>query len=270
LRSTHVARPPAAFSPWFQTPNREKPIGINHPEENRLIKNFLTLIKTYSKVKVIKRNSIKNKIDKEEKKTTIGLSNNYISSKICDNKKYVAIGVSTGGPKVLKTIFSNITNSFPCAIIVVQHITPGFMENMITWLNNFTSIPISIAKHNEELKSGHIYFAPDYFQIGVSNNFIHLSKNIEELKFCPSIDHLFYSLANKNGYETIGILLTGMGDDGARGLKKLKDNGAETIVQDKESSMIFGMPNEAIKLGAEKHILNPEQFSEFLRNSENK
>ena len=242
----------------------EKPVGIGHPNEAEKTKKMLSMVKTFSQVKVIKRIFKPN-----QKRPEITNAKPKINNGIPDvseflQKKYVAIGISTGGPQVLAEIFSQIPIGFPFPILVVQHISKGFLEGMVTWLNRLCQIPIHIAANAEKPLPGHIYFAPDSFQMGVQYDQIVLEKYRENMKICPSVEALFNSLSINNAKDTIALLLTGMGNDGATGIKALKDAGAITIAQDKESSLVHGMPGEAIKLNGATYILNPAQIIELL------
>lgn len=246
-----------------------KPVGIGHPKEEEKTKAFLSMIKTYSQVKVITRKYKSYEKIPKEKRSVCSTNTNKPFVEQFLNKKYLAIGVSTGGPRVLTKVLSKITNKFPYPILIVQHISLGFIENMTTWLNNTLQIPVSVAKQDEIPLPGHVYFAPDNFQFGIYNNKIKLTKCEIEMNLCPSVEHLFNSLSNTNAHETIAFLLTGMGNDGAESLTKLKSRGAITIAQDEESSLVFGMPKEAIKMGGVNFILNPEQIADLLKETEN-
>ena len=140
---------------------------------------------------------------------------------------------------------------------------------MVDWLNRLSSIPIKIAKDKEVPLPGHVYFAPDNFQMGVNLNRIELRKCKKGVRICPSVAHLFNNLAMHYAKDTIAMILTGMGKDGAKELKLLREKGAVTIAQDKESSLVHGMPGEAIKLGGAAYVLNPGYVSNMLLEMEN-
>lgn len=242
----------------------QKPFGIDHALESERTSKLITLVKVLSQVKVVTRKYP----DKRKILPKIGF--NVKAQKYpppireLTNRKLVAIGVSSGGPQVLLKIFSRLTRHFPYPVLVVQHITEGFLENMINWLNRVTSIPIHIASDNDHLLPGHVYFAPDNFQMSVASNGIKLHKCNKEMAICPSVDFFFKSLVKDYGSDTIAILLTGMGSDGASALKLLRDAGALTIAQDEESSLVHGMPGEAIKLGGAQYVQNPDQIIDLF------
>ncbi len=242
----------------------QKPVGMGHPNQDELIKKLLTMIKIYSQVKVVKRKIKPPKeirtesITKQKVKTKLPLINKLL------NRKYVAIGISSGGPQVLIKIFSKISSNFPYPILVVQHITKGFLEGMVSWLDRLSKIPVHIASNNETMLPGHIYFAPDKYQMGVVDDVIELVKCENELRICPSTEYLFKSLLPNHSDETIALLLTGMGSDGAKELKSLKDAGAITIAQDEASSLVYGMPGKAVEYNGVDYLLNPDQISDML------
>ena len=123
-----------------------------------------------------------------------------------------------------------------------------------------------IASHGEKALPGHIYFAPDGFHMEIrSNGQIFLNGTEKENGLRPAVSYLFRSVANYYGKNSIAILLTGMGKDGAKELKLLKDKGAITVAQDKETSVVYGMPGEAVKLDAATYVLSPEKIAELFR-----
>lgn len=248
-----------------------KPLGIGHPNEEQKTKKLLSLIKAYSQVKVIKRKEIKPKpiIDQDTVLKKLTSSNRLPSLEETMDRKYLAIGLSSGGPQVLQKIFTNLSTRFPYPILVVQHITLGFLEGLVAWLGRTTDISICIAKNKESLHGGTVYFAPNGYQMEVKSNTVYLTKPTEEKGTCPSVKHMFNSLLPE-AKKTIALILTGMGKDGAVELKSLKDAGALTIAQDKESSLIHGMPGEAIKLGGASYVMNVIEISELLQAMDNR
>lgn len=251
----------------------DQPYGFGHPDEKSAADKLVSLVKVLSKVKVVTRkpSAMPGRSSQLYDGDTINLSSKNLPpmSKFL-NKKIIAIGVSSGGPQVLAKIFSRITEDFPYPILVVQHITEGFLANMVNWLGSIVNIPVHVAKDNEAFKAGNIYFAPDNYQMGVSFNRIKLMKCENQSRICPSVDYLFSNLAMNYGKDIIGFVLTGMGSDGAMGVNTLRTKGAVTIAQDKESSLVFGMPSEAIKMGGIDYALNTEQISDLLVNIEKK
>lgn len=181
------------------------------------------------------------------------------------NIQIIAIGSSTGGPKALEKVLSGLPQNIPVPILVVQHIAPGFIQGLADWIKDASGFPCHVARHRERILPGHVYFAPDdyHMEVGLSH-LITLNKKEPECGLRPTASHLLRSVADIYRKHAIGVLLTGMGKDGAVELKLMKDSGATTIVQDKESSVVHGMPGEAIKLGAAMHILPPAQIAVLI------
>ncbi len=163
----------------------------------------------------------------------------------------VAIGSSTGGTQALQTLFTSLPDEIP-AIAIVQHIPAVFSKALADRLNLLCKFTVKEAENNEEVKKNTIYIAPGGQQFKIikkaGKKIIEINDDDPVNRFKPSVDYLFHSLA-KIGCQT-GVILTGMGRDGAKGLLELKESGALTIAQDEETSVVFGMPKEAIALGA--------------------
>ena len=239
----------------------EKPSGEGHADYDSTAKNLVQTVKLMSEVKVVKR------WNKTRQSGTLceGLFE-VVPWQTANNIKVVAIGASTGGPPVLQTILSGLPKNFPVPVLVVQHIAKSFLEGMVTWLGQTTTLPIHIAAYGDRPLPGHVYFAPDDFHMEVrSGGRIVLNKDKPENGIRPSVSYLFRSAMNVFGRNTIGILLTGMGRDGAEELKMMKEKGAITIVQDEESSVVYGMPGEAVKLDAVTYVLPPDKIAPALK-----
>ncbi|MDL1970414.1 MAG: chemotaxis response regulator protein-glutamate methylesterase [Candidatus Desulfofervidaceae bacterium] len=178
----------------------------------------------------------------------------------------VAIGASTGGPTILKEILAPLPPSFPMPILIVQHIPQGFIDIMIEWLNRNTKLKVKQAKHGEPVRAGIAYVAPAEKHLQVNNCKVLVVNGIipPVNTHRPSVDLLFRSVAEAYGNKAIGILLTGMGEDGARGLKAIKEKGGYTITQEEKSCVVFGMPKAAIELGAVIKTLKPSQIAQEL------
>lgn len=180
--------------------------------------------------------------------------------------RLVAVGVSTGGPPALQVILSRLPAGFPAPILVVQHISRSFINGLATWLSETTPLQVKVAQSGEKLKPGTVYLAPDGQHLTVTQDGSVWLKNMPLVDgHCPSATVLFESAAAVNGPETAGVILTGMGSDGARGLKTLHDAGGYTIAQDEASCIIFGMPKEAIAMGAVNEVLPLELISDRLK-----
>jgi two-component system chemotaxis response regulator CheB len=238
-----------------------RPPGVNHPKYETMAKSLVDAVKTYAEIKVIRR---------VPQKRAGSVPNTYLKAKmkiepIKGGARIVAIGASAGGPVVIQTLLSGLKKGFPLPLVIVQHMTQGFSEGFAEWLEGTTGFPIHIATNGEYLLPGHAYISADGYQMGVENdNRITLTDAPPENGMRPSVSFLFRSVHQVYGNRAIAVLLTGMGRDGADELKSLKDNGALTIVQDEQSSVVHGMPGEAIKLGAAMYVLSPEKIVDVL------
>lgn len=168
----------------------------------------------------------------------------------------VAIAASTGGPQAFQQVLMGIPANFPVPIFCVQHISSGFLQGFIDWLQNYSRLKILIAKTGEKPQVGNIYFPPDRLHLKIDKQGrFYCGDDIPVDSHCPSATVLFQTIADYYKSSAIGVLMTGMGRDGAKGLFDLKQRGAYTIAQDEATSVVFGMPQEAIKLGGAKTIL---------------
>lgn len=162
----------------------------------------------------------------------------------------VAMAASTGGPAVLHRVLSELPAAFPAPILVVQHMSPGFIGGVAEWLDSASELRVKVAEHNEPIVPGTVYLAPDGGHLGARRpGVIHVSSRGPIGGFQPSADVLFESIANAFGAATLAIVLTGMGRDGVGGLYAVKDKGGRVIAQDEGSSAVFGMPAAAIASG---------------------
>jgi two-component system chemotaxis response regulator CheB len=238
----------------------EKPFGLGHAGYDSTAKDLVDTVKIMSEVKVIRRWPTK-----RLRQITETPENGLPKIDVSRSLGLIAIGASTGGPPVLQTILAGLGKKLPVPVVVVQHISKGFIDGLIDWLKLSTGLDIHAASHNERLQPGQVYFAPDDCHMGVrSDGRIQLSKEPPENGLRPSVSYLFRSALTAYSANVVAVLLTGMGKDGAEELKLLKDIGAVTIAQDRESSVIYGMPGEAVRLGAVSYVLTPEKISQAL------
>ncbi|HSI38631.1 MAG TPA: chemotaxis-specific protein-glutamate methyltransferase CheB [Methylotenera sp.] len=232
----------------------EKPIGREHGDFEALAAHLLETVRLMSEVKVVRRSG---------RTRTTPLQKAELQAPV--EIKVIGVGASTGGPPVLQTILAALPKDFSVPLLVVQHIARGFVTGMADWLNQTTSLQVRIASHGVYPESGHVYLAPDDFHMGVGvGGEIILTRQEPENHLRPSVAFLFRSLAAVHGPNALGVLLTGMGKDGAVELKAMKDRGAITIAQDKESSVVHGMPGVAIALGGATHVLSPDKIANAL------
>ncbi|MBD2459513.1 chemotaxis-specific protein-glutamate methyltransferase CheB [Oscillatoria sp. FACHB-1407] len=170
--------------------------------------------------------------------------------------RVIAIGASTGGPQALFTILKSLPANFPIPILCVQHISVGFLDGLVGWLSTECQLRIVIARAGDVPQPGIVYFAPDHYHLQLDQQGrIALSSDVPVSGHRPSISMTFQAVANYYRQASLGILLTGMGRDGAEGLLAIARAGGTTIAQDEQSCIVFGMPKEAIALGAAQQIL---------------
>jgi two-component system chemotaxis response regulator CheB len=238
----------------------KKPEGIGHPHYKDEAVELIRIVRLMSEVKVARRwprhvrdgsaATIVNKFSKNTSRPEI---------------KGVVVGASIGGPAVLRTIFTALTKDFSVPILAVQHMLPGFIDCFVAWITMTTGFPARIAHDGEILSAGQAYFAPDnhHILVGAENRVV-LVECDGRKGSCPSVARLFNSAAEVWNRNAIGVLLTGMGSDGAEELKFMRENGAVTVAQDEESCVVFGMPERAIELGAAQYILDPDGIAKLL------
>ena len=181
-------------------------------------------------------------------------------------RKIVVIGASTGGPVAVKEILGNLSREFPLPILVVVHGNSGMSSSIACWFDRECSLHVSDACHGELLPKGPgvVLTAPPGRNLRICRGRTVLEDATNNCGCTPSVDELFMSAADSYGDKTIGILLTGMGNDGARGLKHIRDRGGCTIAQNKDSCVVFGMPAVAIKLGAAQHVTPLQEIPRLL------
>ncbi len=184
-----------------------------------------------------------------------------------DNQKVVALGASTGGTIALQQIIQNLPITSP-PLLIVQHMPVHFTKAFADRLNQLCNIYVKEAEDGDIIKRGNAYIARGDRHLTIKKQggelVVHLLDGPLVNRHKPSVDVLFRSMANHVGSKGIGILLTGMGDDGARGLLEMKEANANTIAQDEKSCVVFGMPREAINMDAHKAILGLSEISELL------
>ncbi len=193
------------------------------------------------------------------------LETGLYASNVCTKPKVVVIGASTGGPPALQELFVQLPANFPIPVICVQHICLGFLQGFIDWLAHSCRLPIEIARPGDIPKSGTIYFPPEqqHLELGGDGQFV-CSDSPPLEGHRPSVTVTFESVAKIYGRATLGILLTGMGKDGARGMHFITQCGGFTIAQDEATSVVFGMPQAAIALGGVKQVLPIQAIAPML------
>lgn len=244
----------------------EKPRGMGHPDSDDSVRLLLRTVKAMADVKVVRRWARKKETGKEKPQPAVTKEKRKAKQTGESEVEVVAIGASTGGPMALQTILSGLANSFSVPILIVQHIAPGFLAGLGTWLTNSTKYQVVVPEDGETLQAGKAYLAPDGYQLGVKKgNKVSLRQDPPENNLRPAVSYLFRSVAEVYGKRGAGVILTGMGKDGAAELKLIADKGGLTIAQDKETAVVHGMPGEAIRLGAALYVESLGNISSRLK-----
>ncbi len=177
----------------------------------------------------------------------------------------IGIASSTGGPGALAAILSPLPAEFPIPILVVQHVTPGFGAGLASWLDQETRVVVRLAAHGTRPTPGTVLIAPDAYHMQVNfQGIVELSHAEPYRGLRPSANYLFDSLARIYGPRAMGLILTGMGDDGVEGLKKLRQAGGLTVAQDQASCVVYGMPGEAVRCEAVDTVLTLDDIGKTL------
>jgi two-component system chemotaxis response regulator CheB len=179
--------------------------------------------------------------------------------------RLVAVAASTGGPAALQRILGALPGDFAVPIVVVQHIATGFVGGLSEWLSTSCNLRVKVAEHGEPLLRRTVYIAPDDRQLGVGGDGqVSVTDGPAMNGFRPSANHLFASAAQAYGASLAAVILTGMGSDGVEGLRVVKAAGGSVLVQNEASSVVYGMPGEAVAAGVADAVLGLDQIAQRL------
>lgn len=218
--------------------------------------DFIQTVRLMSEIKVVRRRA---------RPGVEGLPGDAPSARPQRLVKLIAIAGSTGAPGVIGDILKACRDIRSAPILVVQHMVEGFVGGFANWLSSYTSLPVHVAEDRALPVHGAVYVAPDNRHLGIdAYGRIALNNGPLEDGFRPSASHLFRSVARHAGASSMGVLLTGMGRDGASGLQALRAAGGITAAQDEASCVVFGMPREAIALNAVDHVLAPPGIAKLI------
>lgn len=172
--------------------------------------------------------------------------------------RIVAIGTSTGGPRALQEVITKLPGNIPSGIVIVQHMPPGFTKSLAERLNSLSSVTVKEAEHNDVLRPGLALIAPGDYHMLLEREggkvLVKLNQNPPLGGHRPAVDPLMESVARIFGSKAVGVILTGMGHDGAKGIQAIKRQNGQTIAEDQSTAVVFGMPKSAIELGVVDRI----------------
>ena len=229
-----------------------KPVGPGSPKFAAAAEEFLRTVKSMAEIPVVRRWPAR----------TGTPATSVVAPLPAADVRIVALGASTGGPMALQEILSKLPKDLPVPLLIVQHISASFTEGFGEWLAQAAGFAVRVAAQGERVLAGTAYIAPADVQMGLrANGTIELADAPAEHGVRPSVSYLFRSLVAGFGPAAIGVLLTGMGRDGALELKAMRSAGAVTIAQNSDSSVVFGMPGEAVALDAAAYVLDPEAIA---------
>lgn len=236
-----------------------KPMGGLQLEFGAMAQDLIEKIRVLSGVKVFRRRPA----------GAIGASRQSPATAAADAgqaaPRIVGIGASTGGPQALECILRALPPQFPLPVLCIQHIAQGFIPGLVNWLSGGCQIRVVTAQTGLRPEPGTAYFAADDQHLEIDDNgMLRCSRLLPVRGHRPSVDVALNSLARHYGAGALGVLLTGMGGDGAEGLLSIRRAGGMTIAQDEDSSVIFGMPKRAIDLGAACRVLPLQDIAPAL------
>ncbi len=228
------------------------------------IKNDKKRNEIIEKISIAKNISFKNSKNESDDEKDISVQNNKVL------KNIIAIGSSTGGPKALQSVIPYLPGDIPAAVLIVQHMPPGFTNTLAERLDTKSKLVVKEAIHKEKVLAGHVYIAPGDSHMLVEINakgdiLINLDKSPPVSGHRPSVDIMMSSLSDTGLKNIIGVILTGMGADGSIGVKKLKEiNKSFIIAQDEETSVVYGMPKMAVQTGAVDKVVSLDKISDEI------
>ncbi|MEX2214639.1 MAG: chemotaxis-specific protein-glutamate methyltransferase CheB [Phycisphaeraceae bacterium] len=229
----------------------EKPPGLNHGEYQARAQQICTQLAIMSQVKVVRQRFRNGSLYRSPKTSTISLSPSFAPTDSSRHpERMVGVVASTGGPKALESILRKLPADFPFPILLVQHMTTGFMEGFVQWLNGVCALRVELARDGQRAQPGCVHVAPDDRHLRLDGRHLRLDDGEPICMQRPSGTALLESMAGSLGENAVGVVLTGMGTDGAEGLLQMRRAGAHTMTEDASTAVVFGMPKAAVELGA--------------------
>jgi two-component system chemotaxis response regulator CheB len=235
----------------------EKPGMAMDSNYNYSVKNLVNLVRSMAKIKIFRRGAL----PKKEKSLHMAPE-----TPVAVNCEIAAIGISTGGPPILAGMLKILPASLPFPICIIQHIQKGFSDSLISWLGKVSALPVAGMADGDTLQPGTVYIAPggSVASLKTPKTFSVVAETQINMP-SPPVNVFFDSINEFYGANVLAALMSGMGRDGVQGLLHLYNSGAQTIVQDRESSVVYGMPEEALKLKAAKYVMTPDDIVGFIK-----
>lgn len=215
-----------------------KPPGPGTPDHDTQVRRIVTLVKALAEVKVVRQHG--------ERPVPVAPALQRTTGR---RLEVVGVAASTGGPAALYRFLELLPRTLDVPVLVVQHIAKGFVDGLAQWLSGASLLPVRVAEDGDELAGHQVYIAPDDRHLEVSAGRVRLSRAEPDGGFRPSANVLFRSLADRYGPAAVGVVLTGMGQDGLHGAARLRETGGLILAQDAHSSAVFGMPRAVIDAG---------------------
>ena len=219
---------------------------------------LIAKVKVAAGARVLPRTVAPSRVADERHSTSAVVPILNVRSMLRTTDRIIAIGASTGGTEAIREVLAEMPPDAP-AIVISQHIPAAFSKAFAERMNRSSAMAVCEAQDGQQILPGHAYIAPGDRHLLVERDgaryLCRLSTGPHVNRHRPSVDVMFRSVAQNVGPSALGVLLTGMGDDGARGLKEMMEAGAGTIAQDEASSVVWGMPGSAVKIGAAMHVL---------------
>jgi two-component system chemotaxis response regulator CheB len=230
-----------------------KPVSPAAEEFDEITRQFVGTVRAMADVKVVRRFQSNHSLTPARSPNGNG---HELSKRARPRVRVIGIAASTGGPAALQRVLSDMPASLSVPVLVVQHIARGFVHGLASWLSAVTPFSVKVAEHGETPLPGRVYIAPDDHHLAITHGgTVDLTRTAAVGGFVPSASVLFASLAESHGASTLGLIMTGMGQDGVDGLRELHRTGATVLAQDEETSVVFGMPGAAVDAGVTDAVL---------------
>lgn len=228
----------------------EKPVSTNHHDYAALAEKLCTQLVIMSEVRVIRQRVRRHLGMRATTPGVAAVPSEPTIPPMAGTFHMLGIVASTGGPNALVKLLGDLGKKVPVPVLLVQHITPSFLKGFVSWLGGVSPLPVLEATDGMRPKGGHIHVAPADAHLILEGSYLRLESSAPVCMQRPSGTVLFQSMARVLGSKCLGVLLTGMGEDGAAGLRSVRDAGGYTIAEDETTAVVYGMPAAAVNMGA--------------------